>query len=228
MKALVLCAILLAACRPSDGATQSSAPPRGNTTSAASSGAPAEALLARADAGRIQGDSAAPIWLVEISDFQCPFCKRWHDEVYPVLKREYIDVGIVRMAYVNLPLSIHPHAEPAAKAAMCAAAQGRFWPVHDAIFDSQERWAPMSDARALFDSLALASGIDGAQYRSCMTSDVMTRLINGDRERAANANVRPTPTFFVGGERIEGAAPLDVFRAAIARARAKAAVPPKP
>jgi len=125
---------------------------------------------------------------------------------------------------VNLPLSIHPHAEPAAEAAMCASVQGKFWQVHDAIFRTQERWTPMSDARAVFDSLALASGIDRAQYRSCMESDVMVRLINGDKERAAAANVRPTPTFFVGGERIEGAAPLDAFKAAIARARARAAV----
>lgn len=225
MKALVLCAVLLAACRPSDGGSQA-APPRGATTSSAA-GDSANAVLERADAGRIQGDTAAPVWLVEISDFQCPFCKRWHDETYPVIKKEYIETGIVRMAYVNLPLSIHPHAEPAAEAAMCASAQGKFWQAHDAIFRTQERWAAMSDARAVFDSLAIATGIDAAEYRSCMEGDVMLRLINGDRQRAANAAVRPTPTFFVGGERIEGAAPIDVFRAAIARARARAAVRPQ-
>lgn len=228
MRALVFCAVLLAACRPSDGGSQAS-PPRGATTPAATSMAAGEpgTLLERADAGRIQGDTAAPVWLVEISDFQCPFCKRWHDETYPAIKRNYIDAGIVRMAYVNLPLSIHPHAEPAAEAAMCASAQGKFWGVHDALFATQQRWTPMADARALFDSIALASGIDAAAYRSCMDSDVMIRLINGDRERAANASVRPTPTFFVGGERIEGAAPLDVFMSAIARARARAAIRPR-
>jgi len=217
MKALLLCAILLAACRPSDGGSQAS-PAGGATTGAVTPDV--DALLARADAGRIQGDSAAPVWVVEISDFQCPFCKRWHDETYPAIKRDYIDAGIVRMAYVNLPLSMHPHAVPAAEAALCASAQGRFWEVHDAIFATQARWTPMPDARALFDSLALASGIDRAAYRSCMDSDVMLRVINGDVARAASANVRPTPTFFVGNERIEGAAPLEVFRRAIERARA--------
>ena len=227
MKALALLAILVTACRPSDGGSQTT-PPRGATTAAAPAASSADALLARADRGRIQGDSAAPVWLVEISDFQCPFCKRWHDETYPALKRDYIDKGIVRMAYVHLPLSIHPHAEPAAEAAMCASAQGKFWQVHDDLFDTQARWTPMSDARALFDSIALDSGIDAAAYRSCMDSDVMLRAINGDRERAASANVRPTPTFFVGGERIEGAAPLEVFVAAIARARARASARPSP
>jgi protein-disulfide isomerase len=230
MKAFALCALLLVACRPSDGGSQTASPPSTPpSTRAAASGEAerADALLQRADAGRIQGDTAAPVWLVEISDFQCPFCKRWHDETYPAIKRDYIDAGIVRMAYVNLPLSIHPHAEPAAEAAMCASAQGRFWQVHDAIFATQPRWAAMGDARALFDSLALASGIDPSEYRACMDSRVMLRLINGDRERAASAGVRPTPTFFVGRERIEGAAPLNEFRAAIARARAQAVVRPR-
>ncbi len=223
MKALLLCVLLVAACRPSDGGSQARPGSTGATSPAATSAADAaNALLARADAGRIQGDTAAPVWIVELSDFQCPFCKRWHDETYPAIKREYIDSGIVRMAYVNLPLSIHPHAEPAAETAMCASAQGKFWPVHDALFATQERWTPMADARATFDSIAIATGIDRAAYRSCMDSDVMLRLIAGDRERAVSADVRPTPTFFVGGERIEGAAPLDVFRSAIARARARA------
>lgn len=227
MKALVLCAFLLAACRPSDGGSQT-APPRGATSAATAAAPSVDALLEAADAGRIQGDTAAPVWLVEISDFQCPFCKRWHDETYPAIKRDYIDAGIVRMAYVNLPLSIHPHAEPAAEAALCASAQGKFWPVHDALFRTQDRWTPMSDARAVFDSIAIASGIDAAKYRACMDGDAMLRVINGDRERAANAGVRPTPTFFVGGERIEGAAPLDVFVAAISRARARTATRPRP
>ena len=225
MRALLLLA-LVAACRPSDGGSQA----RPGSTAAAPPAATADAanaILARADAGRIQGDTAAPVWIVELSDFQCPFCKRWHDETYPAIKREYIDAGIVRMAYVNLPLSIHHHAGPAAEAAMCASAQGRFWQVHDGLFDTQDRWTPMTDATALFDSIALATGIDRATYRQCMDSDVMERLIAGDVQRAQTANVRPTPTFFVGGERIEGAAPLDVFRAAIARARARAVVRPK-
>ena len=232
MRALLLCAVLLGACRPSDGGSQTT-PAQTGGAAAATAGAPGDsdrsnALLERADQGRIQGDSAAPVWIVEISDFQCPFCKKWHDETYPIIKREYVDQGIVRMAYVNLPLtSIHPHADPAAEAAMCASAQGKFWPVHDAIFSTQDRWSKLDDARALFDSLALATGIDAAQYRSCMDSRIMVRLINGDRERAAGAGVRSTPVFFVGGEGIQGAAPVDAFRAAIARARARAMVRPK-
>ena len=227
MKLLLLLLVLLAGCRPTDGGSQT--PPQGaSAATRVIDSTTANALLERADAARIQGDTAAPVWLVELSDFQCPFCKRWHDETYPLLKKEYIDVGIVRMAYVHLPLEMHQHAQPAAESSMCAAAQGRFWPVQDALFDTQERWTPMPNATAFFDSLAIASGIDAAQYRACRESGVMRRLISADVGRAAAAGVRPTPTFFVGNEKIEGAAPIAEFRAAIARARARAAIRPRP
>ena len=83
-----------------------------------------DSLLQLADAGRIQGSASAPVWLVEVSDFQCPYCKQWHEQVYPAIKKDYIDRGIVRMAYVHMPLNIHPNAQPAAQrdasAAGCA------------------------------------------------------------------------------------------------------------
>lgn len=176
-----------------------------------------------ADAGRIQGATNAPVWLVEISDFQCPYCKNWHDDVYPTIKREYIDRGIVRMAYVHLPLNIHPHAEAAAEASLCAAAQNRFWPLHDKLFATQRLWAAMPNASAMFDSLAISAGVNAPQWRGCMSSQIMRRIIVGDRTRAASAGVRSTPSFFVGDEAIAGLAALDAYRQAIERARAKSA-----
>jgi protein-disulfide isomerase len=180
------------------------------------------AMLERADAGRIQGSRTAPVWIVEISDFQCPFCRQWHEKIYPVIHKEFIVPGHVRMAYVNLPLNIHQHAVPAALTAMCAAEQDRFWPVHDKLFQTQERWASMTTVNAIFDSLAVAGGVDAARWRSCMRSGVMQRVLNGDLSRAAASGVRSTPTFFVGDQMIEGVAPITDFRAAIQRARAKA------
>lgn len=226
MHRFVLVALLLGACKSSDGKARS-APANGSSTAArpAAASAPAspgdDALLERADKARIQGDTAAPVWLVEISDFQCPFCKQWHDRTYPDLVREYIKTGVVRMAYVNFPLGQHPHAMPAAEAAMCAAAQDKFWPMHDAIFNTQDRWAPLPDARATYDSLARSVGVDTTAYRKCLQSGVMRRLIDSDRGRGLSAGVGSTPTFFVGDQPIAGAAPLEEFRKAIERARAK-------
>lgn len=227
MKRLLLVVLVLAACRPTDGNSRSAVPP-GTTTDAQgrvmtrADSQRVDSLLQLADAGRIQGAATAPVWLVEISDFQCPYCKQWHDQVYPAIKREYIDRGIVRMAYVHLPLNIHPNAGPAAETSLCASLQGRFWPVHDRLFDTQERWAQMQNPEQFFDSLAVASGVDAQPYRDCIASGLMERVINGDRARAGAAGVTSTPWFFVGNEPIRGFAPLDAYRQAIERARASA------
>jgi protein-disulfide isomerase len=235
MKRLLTLVLLVAGCRPSDGGAKSP-PAQGASASVAapaSAASPAaqskadsardNALLERADRSRIQGDTAAPVWIVEISDFECPFCKQWHDSTYPAIVREFIRPGIARLAYVNFPLAQHPHALPAAEAAMCAGAQDRFWPMHDAIFNAQSRWVPLTDAMPMYDSLAVSLGVNATQWRDCVRSNVMRRLINADRARGTTAGVGSTPTFFVGDEPIRGAAPIDAFRAAIARARTKAA-----
>jgi len=237
MKRFLAVALLLAACKSSDGnarsgpGTSTAAQPaatqqKASATPAAATTSPQDdALLERADHARIQGDSSAPVWIVEVSDFQCPFCKQWHDRTYPDIVREYIRPGIVRMAYVNFPLGQHPHAMPAAEAAMCAAAQNKFWPMHDAIFNTQERWGPLQDARPMFDSLARSVGVDTAAWHKCVQGGVMQRLINADRGRGLQAGVGSTPTFFVGSEPITGAAPIEDFRRAIERARSKAPAP---
>jgi protein-disulfide isomerase len=226
MKRLLVLFMLAAGCRPSGS---QGTPANGETTAArgaqSTDSARAEAVLERADRARIQGDSAAPVWLVELSDFQCPFCKQWHDETYPVLVREYVVPGVVRLAYVNLPLQMHAQAFHAAEAAMCGAAQNRFWQMHDGLFATQKQWGELSDTAAavVFDSLAVSTGVNPAEWRDCMRSGVMRRLVNADRSRGASAGIRSTPMFFVGDEPIQGAAPIETFRAAIERARAKAA-----
>jgi len=227
MRRLTSCIIFVLACHPSDGGGKST-PSRGATSATVASqpmsdSARANALLERADKARIQGDTAAPVWVVEISDFECPFCKRFHDETYPALLKDYIQTGQIRMAYVNFPLGQHIHALPAAKAAMCAAAQDRFWPMHDALFNTQPRWTGGGDASALFDSLAVAVGVNADEWRACARGEVIQRLIAADQSRGKSAGVSSTPTFFVGDEPILGAESIDTFRAAIERARAKAA-----
>ena len=225
MKRLLLLAAL-AACRPAESAPPSSA----SGTEAASQqrvssadSAASEALLIRADKARIQGDSTSPIWIVEVSDFQCPYCKMWHDSTYAAIKRDYIDKGEVRLAYVNYPLQSHANAVPAAEAAMCAAAQDKFWAMHDALFNNQDAWASQTDPTASFESLAQKAGVRLPEWRACIKGGVMQRLINGDRQRGTSAGVNSTPYFFVGDEVIRGAAPLDAFRAAIKNASDKAA-----
>jgi protein-disulfide isomerase len=186
-------------------------------------GAPmSDSLIAvRADQGRIIGQANAPLWIVEVSDFQCPFCKTWHDSTYPAILAEYVNTGKVRLAYLNFPLNIHPNAKPAAEAAMCASAQGKFFEMHDAIFATQRRWAQLSDASAVWDSLATAVRVDVPAWRDCMKRDATLPLIDADYERASSGGVRSTPSFYIGDEGIAGAEPMATFRQAIERQLAK-------
>ena len=232
--ALLASMVVLAACRSSDSGPQESAatvPAAGAAAraSGAAGGTPAadSAFLATADANRIQGSPAASVWLLVISDFQCPFCRLWHEQTYDALVREYVQPGRIRMAYINLPLSNHANAGPAAEAAMCAGVQGKFWPMHDQIFRSQERWTPLPDAVPTYDALATGLGLDMAAWRSCMSGRRTAPMVAADASRAGQIGVRSTPTFIVmQGQQpmkaIAGAFPIDTFRVALDRALAGA------
>ena len=187
-----------AAQRTSDGAVT---PAAGDTS-----------LQARADRGRIQGSADAKVWLVMVSDFQCPYCKTWHDSTYPALAREYVQAGKVRLAYVHLPLPSHAHAWPAAEATMCAAVQDRFWPVHDGIFATQDQWRALPDAVPVFDSIAARAGVEMAGWRRCMTTHATRDLIAADAERAERSGINSTPSFIIGTQLVSGAHPAEVFR----------------
>lgn len=175
-----------------------------------------DSLTARADAARIQGSPTAPVWVVEVSDFQCPFCKTWHDDVYRALRREFVVPGTVRLAYVNYPLPNHANALPAAEAAMCAGAQDKFWDMHDGLFDTQARWAELPNAAAVFDSVARSKGVDVAAMRRCIETGATRALILADAERAQESGVQATPSFIIGGDvLIRGLEPIETFRRAI-------------
>jgi protein-disulfide isomerase len=182
-----------------------------------------DSISAAADRGRIRGSADAPVWLIEVSDFQCPFCKQWHDASFAALDSEYVKTGKVRMAYLNFPLtSIHPNAQAAAEAAMCASVQDRFWQMHESLFDSQQRWEAERNPMPTFDSLAVAAGVEPKAWQSCMSSHATARLIEADRDRSRGAGVGSTPTFFIGDRKLEGAYPTDSFRVAIDKALAAA------
>lgn len=197
-------------------------PVAGAPSAGLATGAPTDSVSAAADRGRIRGSDSAKVWLIEISDFQCPFCKRWHDESFAAIDKEYVQPGKVRLAYLNYPLSMHANAHGAAEAAMCASVQNKFWPLHESLFATQEAWAAQRDPSHTFDSLAVAAGVNAAAWRSCVSSHATAAMIDADRERSSRAGVQSTPTFFIGDRKLEGAYPVDSFRVAINGALAKA------
>jgi protein-disulfide isomerase len=218
-----LAALAVLACNSGEGAPADAAPPSATLAAAAATAdSTMDPAVARADSSRIQGSATAPIWVLEVSDYQCPYCKQWHDRTYQQLVREYVATGKVRLAYVNLPLSMHQHAQLAAEASMCAGSLGQYWPYHDALFATQERWEGLPDARPVFDSLATAVGVDPAAFGACLTNHEMRDLVAADAARMTQAGVQATPTFFIGNTKLEGAQPIEAFRQAIDAALAAA------
>ena len=112
------------------GQSQGAAPAVGATVNA-------DSLQARADRGRMKGADSAQVTIIEISDFQCPYCREFAATTYRQIDSAYVRTGKARILYINLPLSTHREAFGAAEAAMCAGAQGKFWEMHDRLFASQ-------------------------------------------------------------------------------------------
>lgn len=151
------------------------------------------------------GPDDAPIVIVEFSDFQCPFCKRWHEQVYQPLMAAY--PGKIRLVYRNLPLtSIHPEAMPAAEASMCASEQNAYWQYHEALFNGQEVLSS-----GFYTQTATDLGLDLTAFQTCMDEHRYQAQIQADMDFALGIGVQSTPTFFINGLAIVGAQPLSTF-----------------
>ena len=190
----------------------SSSTPAAAVASRGSTKTPTDSISERADRGRIRGNDKAGLWIIEASDFQCPYCKMWHDSTYGPLVKNYVDAGKARLAYLNYPLSQHQNALPAAEAAMCASVQNKFWPMHDSLFASQQRWETRPNALPFFDSLAARLGVTMTAWRDCVSRHLTQPLIQADYERSRTAGVKSTPTFFVGDQQLSGFQPYAFFR----------------
>jgi protein-disulfide isomerase len=154
------------------------------------------------------GPEDAPITIVEFSDFQCPYCRRWREQVYEPLLAAY--PGKIRMVYRHLPLtSIHPDAFSAAEAAMCAGEQDAFWQYHDRLFSSETLGSEV------YTQYAQELSLDMTTFEACMTEHKYQEAIQIDSDFAINLGIRSTPTFFVNGLAIVGAQPLEAFKQVI-------------
>ena len=181
-------------------------------TLAAATGA-AQQPSSTATTTRAKGSPSAPVTVYEMSDFQCPYCRRFALETFPVIEKEYISAGKVRWVFVNFPLtSIHANAVSAAATAVCASRQGAFWPMHDLLYQYQETWAPLKEPGPFFVSLADSVGISKAKLVECVKATATEDEIRYEAVGAERAGATSTPTFYIEGGLMPGAHPLPVFR----------------
>ncbi len=178
------------------------------------------------------GNKDAPITMVEFTDYQCPFCQRFHVTVFNELKKNYIDTGKVRFYSRDLPLdTLHPNAMRAAMSARCAAEQGQFWKLRDLMGANPDK-LDMGNILQTVVNL----GMDAAAFKTCVESDKYKMAIQNDVLEAAKIGADGTPTFVIGrstslgvdGEVLVGALPYGAFEQKLRQVESTLQAPPAP
>jgi protein-disulfide isomerase len=160
------------------------------------------------DRDHIQGPAVAPVTLVEYGDYQCPFC----GAAYPIIKDVQARMGEgLRFVFRNFPISTsHPNAELAAEAAEAAAVQGRFWEMHDLLYENQDRLGSEN-----FHAYAERLGLDLATFDSELAAHAYAARVREDFMSGVHSGVNGTPTFYVNGSRYDGSYETDALLAAL-------------
>jgi protein-disulfide isomerase len=177
-------------------------------------GAPAKVRLDDV-APNVLGSAGAPVTLIEFTDYQCPFCKRFHERSWPEIKAKYVDTGKVRFVVRDMPLSFHSEALPAAIAARCAGEQGRFAVVFEALFA-----APQLTSESIH-AIVASAGVAGPAYERCVAGAAVHQAIDTDSAEAERLGINGTPGFVIAqksggqleGSLLVGAQPTSAFTA---------------
>ena len=161
----------------------------------------------------VRGNLESSVVVMEYSDFQCPACKTY----YPVTRQlmtEFEDRVI--FVYRHFPLTnVHSNAEFAARAAEAAGRQGKFWEMHDLLFEKQGEWSTVSDVVPMFETYATLLGISVDRFDSDLGSSEVKNFVKAQKAHAIKSGLQGTPTFFVNGQQIENPTSVDQFRTII-------------
>ena len=181
---------------------------------------PVVELKISADNDPIIGNSNAPITIIEFSDFQCPFCAKFHIQTLPKIMEEYIKEGKVKLVFRDFPIqSIHSNALLASVAAECANEQGKFKEMHDKLFENQNEWNNKNTDNViiLFNQYSSEMGIGKKEFDSCLKNEKYIKEIQKDLDDGRAYGVTGTPGFFIGNDKIgfielKGAHPFENFK----------------
>ncbi|MCP4652603.1 MAG: DsbA family protein [Candidatus Omnitrophica bacterium] len=154
----------------------------------------------------IQGKKRASVLLVEFSDFQCGYSKKFYNDIFPEIKKEYIDTGKVKFAYRNFPLSFHKKAKLGAIAAKCANKQKKYWQMHDLLVFGTDTSVDS------IDKYAKQLKLNKDKFDACLADKKIEDAIDEEAKTASKLQVKSTPTFFVNGRMIKGVHPFETFK----------------
>ncbi|HVB32567.1 MAG TPA: thioredoxin domain-containing protein [Gemmatimonadaceae bacterium] len=176
--------------------------------------------------GHLEGSDSAKLEVIEFADFECPACGQFATLTEPDVRTHLIDSGVVAIRFMDFPLPMHANTWYAHRAAWCAADQGKFWPMHDAIYNYQDSWntEATNDPNKVLSGIAKGVGLNMDQYAACIAAKKYQAQIQANATEAQNRQVDQTPTFVFGSKVIGGYETFDQFRANVEEAiAAKAA-----
>ena len=158
-----------------------------------------------------KGRREAPVWIVELADFGCGYCAKFAAETMPTLDSLYTKPGKAYWRFVPFVLGMFPNSREAAIAGVCAAQQGRFWPMHDRLYRNRKAWMGSRSPVPLLARYAAETGVDAAKYGQCVRGKAAAAEVARNDALAQALLVRGTPTFVINGEVVPGALPTEVF-----------------
>lgn len=162
--------------------------------------------------GYNRGDPEAPVKVLEISDFGCGYCRRFHEEIFPVLDEAYVEAGLVEWKFLPFVLGMFPNGLEAAMAAECGGEQDSFFPMQSRLFAHQSQWKNSNDPDPLFAEFADEEGLDVERFRQCLRDGWRDDTVRANIRLGREIGVRGTPTFLIDGVPISGALPVETFR----------------
>ena len=168
----------------------------------------------------VLGDASSPVTIIEFGDYQCPFCKRWNENVKPSIEKNLIETGKASLIYVDFPI-IGPDSITAHAGSYCASEQGLYWKYHDYVYANQghenDGWANSENLKLLASGI---DGLDSGPFNDCLDSKKYEQRVNDNKKIAADTGARSTPTFIIiapdgTAEMITGAQPYGTFKTVI-------------
>lgn len=164
---------------------------------------------------KVIGNQNAKVTVTEYSDFQCPLCHSFFVDSLPTILKSYVDTGKVKFIYKHFPLNIHPQAPAAALASECALEQGKFWEMHDLLFERQAQWSGQPSHLDMFKQMAAELNLNTDQFATCLDTKKLQKNVDIDYNESIAKNFRGTPMFLINDQMIVGAQDVKTFTDAI-------------
>jgi protein-disulfide isomerase len=183
-------------------------------------------IVAAQAEGYLMGNANAPVQIMEFADFECPACGNFAVITEPDVRNRIVNAGLASYRFFDFPLPMHKNTMPASNAAACAADQGKFWEMHDALFRNQPEWngEATDNPKKVFLGYVKSMGMDTGKWETCFDSQAHQPRILANQAEGNRRKVQSTPTFIIGTRVIPGAMSYDVFKAYVDSASKEAPV----